>query len=324
MLPVLGMLLTLLFAYGYAIAVRPLLGIPGRLGLAIGIAVAFAALLFPLAIQSDHVVLRALASFACVELFFKMLDFARVRSKPSVDVGGYGKYLHFLMPFPVLLVVWEEKSRPRVRPPSYLAEFLLALPWAAVSGICVCLIFIVPPFSEVMTIFAFDHAFKLLLFAVMIESLSMAMHRIERIAGYDTAPLVQNAISSLTPADFWKRYNTRVHAWLDLNVFRPTGGRRHPMRGILITFLVSAIFHELMFDLATSSLTGYQFLFFACQAPAVMLSSRLKRLAKFNGVPGTLFARCVTIIWFAVTSVLFFDGVQRVFPFYYTSQRFLP
>jgi hypothetical protein len=318
------MLLTLLLAYGYGIAVRPLLGIPGRLGLVISIVVAVAALFFPLIIQSDHIALRALASFACGELFFKMIDFARVRSKPNVNVGGYGKYLHFLMPFPVLLVVWEEKTRPRVRPASSLAEFIHALPWAAVSGICVCLIFIVPPVSEVMTIFAFDHAFKLLLFAAMIESLSMAMHRIERIAGYDTTPLVQNAIASLTPADFWKRYNTRVHAWMDLNVFRPAAGRRRPTRGILLTFLFSAIFHELMFDLATSSMTGYQFLFFACQAPAVMLSSRLKRFAKLNGVPGTLFARCVTIIWFAVTSVLFFDGVRRIFPFYYGSQTFLP
>jgi hypothetical protein len=253
-----------------------------------------------------------------------MIDFARVRSKPNVDVGGYGKYLHFLMPFPVLLVVWEEKTRPRVRPPSYVAEFMFALPWVAISGVSVYLIFIFPPVSEVMAKFVFDHAIKLFVFAAMIESLSMAMHRIERIGGYDTTPLVQNAISSLTPADFWKRYNTRVHAWMDLNVFRPTGGRRHPMRGILLTFLVSAVFHELMFDLATSSLTGYQFLFFACQAPAVMLSSRLQRFAKRNGVPGAVVARCVTILWFALTSVLFFNGVQRIFPFYYASRSFLP
>jgi hypothetical protein len=320
MLHLVGFFLTLLFAYGYAIAVRPLLGIPGRIGLAISIAVAFAVLFFPLIIKSDHIVLRGLASFACGELFFKMIDYARLRSKPNADVGGYGKYLQFLIPFPVLLVVWEEKSRPRVRPPSNLAEYILALPWVAVSGVAVVLIFIVPPVFEVMTIFAIEHAIKLLFFAILIESLSRAMHRIERIAGYETAPLVQNAISSLTPADFWKRYNTRVHAWMDLNIFRPAGGRRNPTRGILLTFLFSAIFHELMFDLATSSLTGYQFLFFACQAPAVLLSPRLKRFAKRNGLLGNVVVRCGTIIWFALTSVLFFDGVRRVFPFYYTSQ----
>ena len=97
-----------------------------------------------------------------------------------------------------------------------------------------------------------------------------------------------------------------------------------PIRSVLLVFLVSGLFHELAFALATSRLTGYQFAFFTIQGPAALASGRLERLARRGGIAGKITAHAATILFLAVTSVLFFDGVSKVFPFVYASQSPLP
>jgi hypothetical protein len=89
-------------------------------------------------------------------------------------------------------------------------------------------------------------------------------------------------------------------------------------------FLVSGLFHELAFAMATSRLTGYQFAFFTIQGPAALASGRLERLARRGGILAKVAAHGATILFVAVTSVLFFDGVGRIFPFIYASQSPLP
>jgi hypothetical protein len=79
-----------------------------------------------------------------------------------------------------------------------------------------------------------------------------------------------------------------------------------------------------MFAVATSQLTGYQFLFFTIQGPAALASGRLERLARRGGIAGKIMAHGVTILFLAVTSVFFFDGVSEVFPFIYASRSPLP
>jgi D-alanyl-lipoteichoic acid acyltransferase DltB (MBOAT superfamily) len=164
----------------------------------------------------------------------------------------------------------------------------------------------------------------LLTFVVAIESLSRALCGLERLAGFDTSPIIRNAYLSRTVSEFWRRYNYRMHDWHYRNVFQPTGGRRAPVRSILIVFLVSGVLHELAFAVATSRLTGYQFAFFTIQGPAALASGRLERLARRGGLAGKIIAHGATILFVAVTSVLFFDGVSKIFPFVYASQSPLP
>jgi hypothetical protein len=141
-----------------------------------------------------------------------------------------------------------------------------------------------------------------------------------------TVPISQPewASGSLIDSEFWQRYNNRIHEWLYRNVFLPCGGWRNPVRGIILTMLASALLHEVVFDLATSSVDGYQFAFFALQIPAILLSSRLERLAHRGGMAGTIATHAVTVVWMATTSVLFFHGVARIFPFVYASESWLP
>lgn len=146
---------------------------------------------------------------------------------------------------------------------------------------------------------------------------------LERLFGFDTAPIIDRAYLSRSPAEFWHRYNQRVRWWLTLNVFRPSGGLRAPARGIWATFVVSALLHEVAFGIATSCFDGYQALFFLLQAPAVIASRPLERLEK-RGIAGALVARLITLLWLAATSMLFFRGVDRVFPFVYAGGPWLP
>ena len=66
-----------------------------------------------------------------------------------------------------------------------------------------------------------------------------------------------------------------------------------------------------------ATITGYQAAFFLLQIPAVLISRRLEMFAADYGWFGDLTARLLTAAWFVVTSVLFFDGVARIFPFIY-------
>jgi hypothetical protein len=172
--------------------------------------------------------------------------------------------------------------------------------------------------------FLIDHAVMVLLFIVAVEALAQALWGLERLAGFNTTPLIRFAFLSRTPAEFWQRYNTRVHAWLYYNVFVPCGGLKAPVRGICLTLLVSGLLHELMFDIATSRPDGYQLMFFLLQVPGILASPGLERLARHAGLAGKALAHGLTILWMAATSVFFFHGVNRIFPFVYASEPLLP
>jgi D-alanyl-lipoteichoic acid acyltransferase DltB (MBOAT superfamily) len=161
---------------------------------------------------------------------------------------------------------------------------------------------------------ALDHIIRVVLFVPVIEWSSRVLYAFERLAGFDTKPIVRNIYLSRTIAEFWQRYNYRVHDWLFRNIFQPTGGRRAPVRATLLAFAFSGVFHEAAFAVATSRVTGYQFAFFTIQGPAALASHRLERLARRGGIAGRVIAHLVTILFLAVTSVLFFHGVSKVFP----------
>ena len=172
--------------------------------------------------------------------------------------------------------------------------------------------------------FALNHAAMLLTFVVAIESLSRALFGLEHLAGFDTTPIIRNTYLSRTVSEFWRRYNSRIHDWLYRNIFQQTGGRRAPVRSVVLVFLVSGMFHELMFGIATSRFTGYQLAFFTLQAPAALASGRLERFAKRGGIAGRIVAHGSTTLFLAVSSVLFFHGTSKVFPFIYASKSPLP
>ncbi len=327
-------------AYVYAAAARPILLSPTPIGRVFAVAAAVALLLDPLLIPADQMVLRGLAEFVCADLMFKLIDYSRQLGAWHGQATGFADYLRFLIPFPVLLGVFGRREKRLLERPSLLPEIAIVGSCSAIVAAAFVAVDLARRLPVLQSSFPLDHAVKVALFLILIEAGTRAIWGLERLAGFDTKPIIERMYLAVSPGDFWRRYNRRVGDWLYLNVFRPSGGRRAPVRGIFATFFVSALFHELAFSVATSRFTGYQFTFFMLQAPAVAISQWLQpfiegrrnvvpplpdgRGPPTNNVAAQIAARVMTVLWFYGTSVFFFEGVARVFPFVYASHPWLP
>jgi hypothetical protein len=310
-------LIALAAAYVIAMAAGPLLPLTTRFSRTSDILLIVPLLAVPLLVPVENIVGRAVVAFAGVDLALKLIDYAR-----EMRLGRrweWKEYLWLLPPLPILLV--------RLRDRRWLRE---SAPWQdalralAAAAIVIAVFVSLGPVARVDAIqqhFLLDHAVKIAMFVVLIEAGSYLAQCVERLLGFDTARPMRDFYLSLTPAEFWSRYNTRIHSWLEANVYRPCGGG---IRGVVAVFVFSAAFHELAFDIATSHPDGYQFTFFMLQAPAVIASPSLKRFAERYGAAGQALVRMLTIAWFFFTSIFFFRGVERVFPIVYASQPWLP
>jgi hypothetical protein len=317
------LVLAVVAAYGSALIAGPFLRPRRWFGYPVLVAAVAVLLACPLLVGAEQVRLRAAAAFVAGDLMFRIVETFRYR-RGSPNSIGWRDYCRFLVPFPVLLVVFVQHERrlPRGRPwRPEMVRILVGLMGVAAAGVALV---VLSDSVLLRSSFALDHVTKLVVFVVGVESLARLVVGLERLAGFDTTPIVQNMFLARTVAEFWRRYNRRVHDWFDVNVFRPAGGWRAPLRAAALVFLVSGLFHEVMFDLATSRVDGYQFMFFSLQVPAVLASGRLERLARQGGPVGKCVAHGVTIVWMAATSVFFFHGVHRIFPFVYVSEQWLP
>jgi hypothetical protein len=311
-------------AYGCAIA-APLVrhGVRGRRGEFLAWCFAPLVLACPVIIPAEHVMLRALSAFVSGDIGFKMVDYFRQWGEidPRIVLR---EYYRFLVPFPVLSTAYPDHKR-RLNAQANRWR-LLFITCAGVCGFVAAVVTVqsMSTNEQLRGNFALNHVVMLLIFVVAIESLSRALYGIERLAGYDTTPIIQNAYLARTVFGFWQRYNRRIHDWLYRNVFEPSGGRRSPARSVLLVFFVSGLFHEVMFSIATSQITGYQLAFFTIQGPAALATARIERLARRRGKWLSIATRIATIVFISLSSLLFFHGVHQVFPFIYASRSPLP
>jgi MBOAT, membrane-bound O-acyltransferase family len=275
----------------------------------------------PLLIPSEDVALRAAAACVSGDLAFKMVDFFRQRRR---DGPALREYVRFLVPCPVFAVVYPDHRRRLSRPDRPWPHALRIVGGLAGVAAGVLLAAAKRGVAPFRSSFPLDHAAMLVTFVLTIESLSQVLYGLERLAGYDVSPIIRRAFLARSVSEFWRRYNGRVHDWLHRHVFRVSGGGRHPARGTVLVFLVSGLFHELMFDVATAKITGYQLAFFLIQAPPALASRRLERLARRRGIAGRVVAHGLTILFLSAASVLFFRGVSDIFPFIYASRPPLP
>ena len=277
----------------------------------------------PLLISPEAIIARAFACLILIDLLFRILDIARQLRQGTIDRLTWHAYWTFLIPFPFLLTVFGQK-RQITRKHSRHGTDWTKLSWSLlICAFALVVCFWSHQVALLRESFLLDHLVKMVAFIICAEAASGILVVLESAAGFNNLPLVHRAYLAQTPAEFWYRFNQRVRHWLYLNIFLPCGGRYARPSGIIATCLVSAIFHEVFFALATSRLDGYQFVFFAIQAPAIMLSPKLKRLARRRAVWKCI-VNALTFLWFAFTSTLFFHGFNRVFPFFYASEPWLP
>jgi hypothetical protein len=318
------LVLAIVMAYGCAVtALFMRYRLRGKIGKFVGWCFLPIILVAPLLIPPANTGLRAASVVLSGDITLKMVDYFRHWRRVDRSIL-LRDYFLFLIPFPVFSAVFPDHKRRLQRPDSPWPQVLRIV--CGVVGIALALhaIRALSGIALVRSSFALNHAVMLLTFVLAIESLSRVLCGLEHLAGFDTSPIIRNAYLSRSVSEFWRRYNYRVHDFFHRNVFQPTGGRRAPVRSMLLVFLLSGLFHELAFALATSRFTGYQFAFFTIQGPAAFASGLLERLARRGGIAGKITAHGATILFMAVSSVLFFDGLSKIFPFVYASQSPLP
>ena len=312
--PAISVLTCVIAAYTIAIAIYPAFRYRNASNIVTVTLACVGVTLCLLIIPQAQVVLRAMTAVLLVDLFFRLIDFARQSRHGKTEAIGWGTYCRFLIPFPLFLVVFGQKDRRRLRDERSMADVLRLILGSAGVAIGFMLLFAANEITAVQTSFVLGHITRLLIFALTVESLAQALCGLEHLVGFDTRPIVDRAFVSRTPADFWQRFNSRIQSWWYLNVFVPSDGRHAPIRGVWATFLASAILHEVAFTIATSRITGNQLIFFLLQAPAVLASPWLNRVSRAGGAA---IAHAVTILWIGMTSIFFFNDLERVFTFFY-------
>jgi hypothetical protein len=253
---------------------------------------------------------------------FKLIDFLR---QPQLwNRATWRELILFLVPFPVLLIVYAKHRRRLMAADPALPHLLRIILGTAIFVVALALIPALERSPAIRGSSIVIHIVRLAVFIPAIEAISQVLYGIERLMRFDTRPIVHRAYLASTVTEFWRRYNYRVHDWLFRHVFQPAGGCKRPAPAILLVFAVSGLFHEAMFAIATSQLTGYQFAFFAIQGPAALASRYFETLIHRHKLVGLLVAHTSTILFLSATSILFFDGVSKVFSNILTAGSPLP
>jgi hypothetical protein len=156
-----------------------------------------------------------------------------------------------------------------------------------------------------------EHVVKTPLVVLMVAAGVNAGTAAWRLAGGQGVSPMGNIAMAATPAEFWIRWNRPTQQFLLHYVFMPSGGRRHPVRAIMTTFLVSGLIHEYVFAIAGARNFGLQLLFFLIQGLGVVASRRLHVLVRSRAVSTVL-----TLVFNIATAGLFFASANEVVPFY--------
>jgi hypothetical protein len=159
--------------------------------------------------------------------------------------------------------------------------------------------------------FWMEHGVKTTALSVVVVAGANAGAALWRLLGGIARDPMHHPLAAPTPAEFWRRWNRPAQQFLYEDVFKPAGGLRSPLRGTLLTFGVSALIHEYVFGIATGRIQGVQALFFILQGSAVAATRRV-RPEGWRAVPWM----AGTLAFNAVSSVLFFVSVNRIFPWY--------
>lgn len=134
------------------------------------------------------------------------------------------------------------------------------------------------------------------------------------LRGLDHDDVFHNPFGSLTPAEFWgRRWNSYVGHLLHRYVFLPTGGRRHPVRGLLAAFAVSGAMHELFFDFGTMKFNGGMLGYFLLQGGLVAVTSRSRSYRRLTR-DFPVVAWVLTTVVMLLTGILFVRGMDGVDP----------
>ena len=291
--------------YFIAVAAFLILSKCGRLPWGILISSCLLIVMTPWFVPAGDPLLRFLASISAAVVAIKVIDFSldvRHRSTPT-----WREYFDFLTnPFVLVRRCLALERRPN------LHENLMSLAGGSL-GCTTGLALLFGLFSVDWSSLHFlaEHVSKVVAFMLTVTSGLTAATALWRLCGGTARDYMDRPFIARTPAEFWRRYNRNMQQFFWQDIFRKHGGRRAPIRTMLIVFAVSALLHELIFSAAVGRVQGYQTAFFALQGLAAALTARVK-------VKGWLAIPWIagTLVFNLASSMLFFASIHQVVPFY--------
>ena len=276
---------------------------PGRWSIPIGSCLLIA--LAPWLVPADSPLLRFLASISAAIVAIKVIDVSldvRQRTAPT-----WRQYVDFLAnPF-----VHVRRCLAHERHPTW-RESVSSLVGGSL-GCAIGLVLLNSLFGVDWSSRSFlaEHVGKVLALMLAITCGLTACAAAWRLCGGTARDYMDRPFAARTPAEFWRRYNRNMQQFFWQDVFRTHGGRRTPIRMMLLVFALSALLHEAIFSVAVGRVQGYQTAFFAVQGLAAALTARIK-VKGWATIPWT----AGTLGFNLVSSVLFFASIHEVVPFY--------
>lgn len=247
--------------------------------------------------------IRLLVALVAIALLTKLYDLLRQASLArALTLSAYVSYL----------TNWFWLVLSKAPPPVAPANDRARLKWPAALSIFFAFLSI-QVFSAVKPPLDFDseHVVKVAVIVTTIVCISNCGAIVWRLSGGVAWDPMLNPIFARTPADFWRRWNRPAQQFLHEYAYLPAGGLKHHARATLVTFIVSGLLHEYVFDIAAGHIQGWQLLFFTIQGFATLATMRLHPR-------GTLVLPCLvgTLMFNLLTATLFFASVNQIVPFY--------
>lgn len=246
---------------------------------------------------------RFIAALISVALLVKLYDlFSQPKLAQRLTLTSYASYL----------ANWGwlvlRKPPPSVPADRDVKQLILAMPLLFLMGGVFNVVFSVD-YSHLP--FALEHSSKVAVLVITVALLANVCARTWRLLGGKALEPMLNPAVARTPADFWRRWNRPAQQFFQEYAFRASGGFSYPIRGILVSFVVSGIVHEYVFGITTGRIQGWQLLYFALNGIATVATARIRP-------HGWLVLPFVTatIVFNLALAVLFFTSVNSVFPFY--------
>lgn len=300
--------LSLLLAYALACGFYPALSLPARLRQAILWILVFAIAATPFIIPPNVIEARIGVSICNVALILKLVDLhgdANRRALPS-----WQEFRAYMRNF-LLLVRRREGLEQQPSARENLRNLFLNFALSLLAAAVLAMLFLID-WSGLP--FLLEHAAKMtVLFLLWFRTMDICT-ALTRLSGQYAITPCEQPTAARSPADFWRRYNRVIGLALYENVFKPVGGRRHPVRATLVVFAVSGLIHEYIFLHVVGRAQGYQMLFFMLQGLGVACTLRLGP----TGVAAIAWG-AATYAFNIITSVIFVASVQALVPFYQNS-----
>ena len=96
--------------------------------------------------------------------------------------------------------------------------------------------------------------------------------------------------NATTIIDYWRWWNMPVHKWMLRTLYFPVLNKtRSKVTAILVVFLTSAVFHELLVAVPVKMLKGWAFVGMLIQAPLIYVTSKVNALFRNDQLGNVLF-----------------------------------